>query len=263
MTRDKVASEVAKWLGSATVPKDVAILVEGAAEDARSIGFKLTIAGEVAAERLFSPAPERCEQLYEALGLAIALALRASLHEHPDALPRESAGRPRPWYVLPVALLGVGTAPRFYPGGALRIGREGPKRFALEVSLLATAARGLHTERARGTIDLRSLAGQLSACLKLGLGLRACGGLRASALLVQGRGYPRNERSVLPQLSAALDVGLALPLSDRWALAVGAAMLAPVGGTRLVVRASDGRIADSLTLSRLIGEASIGPLFHF
>lgn len=263
VTRDKVASEVGKWLGGATVPSDVAIVVEGAAGDPHAVGFVLTVAGEVAAQRLFSPAPPRCEQLHETLGLAIALALRASLHERRDARAEEIARHERPWYVLPVVLLGVGTTPRFYPGGALRIGRYGPKRFGFEVGLLVAAARGLHVERPGGTVDLRSLAGHVSACVRLGLGIHACGGLRASALLVEGRGYVRNERSVLPQLSAALDLELALPLTERWAIAVGIALLAPLGRTRLLVRASDGSIADGLTLSRLMGEASIGPLFHF
>jgi len=80
LTHDAVTANVQGWLGSATVPGELSVLVELAGVDDRGdVAFVVLRAQDPIARRSFSAMPVTCADRRAVLGLAIAIAIDATL----------------------------------------------------------------------------------------------------------------------------------------------------------------------------------------
>lgn len=277
VTRERIASEVVRWLGTSTIPTGITIDVEGSGDDSNTVSFKVTRDRSVLARRTFSSAPAGCEELHSIVGLAVALALRASLvesspadarsdPEHATSAARAARGQDgRRWQLGAAFVVGLGLAPRSTTGGELSLRRRVGRHFAVDSGVLALATRKAPFEHTEGAFSLRWFGVRIGACalFERRVRLRACVGMRGSALQVRGDGYPQNRRAVLPQFAASGGLGIGIPLSARWSLDLDGTCVVPLEGTHVQVRTSAGAVVDTKRLSYVAAQATLGPGYHF
>src|SRR5262245_58554465 len=70
---------IVSWLGTDQVDPGLSIEVVGSTKFSRFVSFRIARHDAELAERRFEPGPARCEDLHAALGLAIALACKATV----------------------------------------------------------------------------------------------------------------------------------------------------------------------------------------
>src|SRR5688500_18412667 len=85
---DRLALQVRTWLDQPQVDARLRIEVVGDEEHSLRLSFTLRRDEEVIAVRAFDPAPERCTDLHAVVGLAIALAIDATVLESVGVEPR-------------------------------------------------------------------------------------------------------------------------------------------------------------------------------
>ena len=207
-----LVEDVQSWIGTDTVDSDVVVDVRGSPEQPRVVGFRLLRGGRVTAVRRFEPGPARCEQLHAVLGLAIAMASKASLME--DIAPTVPPATPAP-YVLPPtappgalpswaiaanAVIGLAVLPDAAFGADARIERALTSTFGARLGLLAILAQG-ETFAAPGHFDAWLLAPRLDLCAGLELPSRlhahGCIGISVGGLHAQGYSYPETRSTFI------------------------------------------------------------------
>src|SRR5258708_5718318 len=164
---DTLAEHVRTWLGTDTVERELAVEVRGSSDSPRMLEFRTRRGGEVRAYRRFGPGPERCDDLQAAVGLAIAMAIRASLVDElsgsvASGRAREAApGRRQPWTIAvdAVASLDVLPGPAF--GFGVRVERTLTEPFDLRIGLLGLGAPGETFDTTSGHFDVELLAFRL------------------------------------------------------------------------------------------------------
>jgi hypothetical protein len=93
---DRLALQVRTWLDQPDVDARLRIEVVGDEEHALRLSFTLRRDDEVIAVRAFDPAPERCTDLHAVVGLAIALAIDATVLESVGVEARTTPPRIEP-----------------------------------------------------------------------------------------------------------------------------------------------------------------------
>jgi hypothetical protein len=78
LEQGRVEAQVQAWLGRDRIPSDVRVDVRGSDHDPRAVVFKIWRAGKPH-ERRFDHLPEACDDATAVLGLAVALAIDASV----------------------------------------------------------------------------------------------------------------------------------------------------------------------------------------
>lgn len=202
LEHDRLTEQVVSWLERDEIDPRLSVVVEGNPTEAHTLRFTLWAHGEVIAERVFAPGPSRCHDLHSVVGLAIALAVDATVLESvgisapeaeaveppPPRPPAESelevvipttppptsdpglgpgldlTPRPSPWEwrLHGGGLVTIG-APRPMGGGA-ELGIELGWRDRLDVQLgaLVTSAGWQPVEE--GTVDITLMAGRADVC---------------------------------------------------------------------------------------------------
>lgn len=266
LDRARLVTQIRTWLDIDDLDPRLVVEVVGDARDPHKLAFTLRRDEHVIAVRRFEPAPKRCADLHAVVGLAIALAIDATLIEtvsgdptagtggdddvapepapaHDDEVPANLT-RPRPpppprrvspWS-LRASLDGVlsfGMPPGV--GGGVHFGLVARWRDALD---LGFGAVGVSSGRERvgdaGAL-FSAIAGRVDLCGGRSFGRlhpRGCGGFLAGAALAAGQGFARATSSTLPWLAVPIGAHLEVRLTDRFGLDLGVEGL--VGVTRPV-----------------------------
>jgi hypothetical protein len=268
---DALAEHVATWLGTDTADADVWVRVEGSPDDPRVVSFEMGRAEQRLAHRRFAPGPEACEHLQAALGLAIALAIRASLLDEIVG-PREPAPHapapPKEFWALGGDLAAAAAIlPGASFGGGIHLERTFPHDFALRLGILGLATWHGTFETAPGSFDAEIAAVRADACVGLELAprlaARGCAGILGGALLAQGRGFPSSRNASAPWFAVANGLELDVALEDNWSLDGELALVVPLGSTQARLVSATGDVKESRDLSSTGVIMTLGPVYRF
>jgi hypothetical protein len=271
-----LVEQVQSWVGGDTLDADVVVDVRGNPDQPRVVGFRMLRGGQVLAVRRFDPGPSRCEQLHAVLGLAIAMALNASLVEDlartaipaprppPVGAPPEP---PPPWAIAADALVAVAVLPDPALGVQARIERALTPTFRARLDLLAVLAPGETFDGASGHFETWLLAPRLDLCAGFDLAprvrTRACMGMSAGALHAQGYLYPSPGSTFIRWLAVANELGVAVDLSRHWSIDASAALILPVARNSIVLRDYSGNVLQQRDLAPVGWIFGLGPLVRF
>lgn len=195
LDEERLEGHVRAWLHATEVDAGVRVLVRGDAERPDAAEFRIVRSG-VARVRRFDALPSGCEETHAAMGLAIALALDATLLQRIATL-----APPAPRTTLLVAQVGVGyeVLPSFSFGG----------RFGAEHALLDWLGLGAELGAqysphdtiggTPGTFDALLVSLSVRACmghpLASGLRLALCAGASGGLVRASGSRYTLSESS--------------------------------------------------------------------
>ena len=269
-----LVEQVQSWVGGDTLDADVVVDVHGSPDQPRVVGFRMLRGGQVLAVRRFDPGPSRCEQLHAVLGLAIAMALNASLVEDlartaiPAPLPAPPAAEPlAPWAIAVDALFAVAVLPDPAPGIQARIERALTPTFRARLDLLAVLAPGETFNGASGHFETWLLAPRLDLCAGFDpaprVRARACMGMSGGALHAQGYSYPQPGSTFIRWLAVANELGVAADISRRWSIDASAALILPVARNSIVLRDYSGNVLQQRELAPVGWIFGLGPLVRF
>ena len=214
---EALRAQLQHWLGRDAMDARLRMVVEE--RGASHASFQLWRDGALVAERHFSQLPERCDEVLEAVGLALALAvditvierLQAARAPAPAALP----GPPRHMLTLEL-LTGRGVLPTHSFAGALGLERRLlPARLPWlsgRISLLGTPSG--RASVGPGGVHTALLAGRLELCGARAAGritLQPCLGATLGRLSSRGSGFETNLRASSPWAAAVGRLALRLP----------------------------------------------------
>jgi hypothetical protein len=272
--------QVQSWIGADTVDADVDVEVRGSPDHPRVVTFRTLRGGRVAAVRIFDPGPARCEQLHAVLGLAIAMALKASLIEEiaqsaaPTSVAAVSIERPAtpidalpPWAAAVQPVLAVGVLPDPAFGLGVRAERRIVHALRARLGVLGVLAPGETFGGAPGRFTTWLLAPRLDLCASLEVishvQAHGCLGMSGGSLHAQGFDYPRPQSTFIRWLAVANELGVTAELSRHWAVEVDATLILPVARNSIVVRDYSGNVLLQRDLAPAGWFFGAGPLFRF
>jgi hypothetical protein len=275
-----LTEQIQSWLGTDSVDTDVVVDVRGSPEHPRVVSFRTLRSGRVVAVRTFDPGPSRCEQLHAVVGLAIAMALKASLIEEvapsvgPTPVPTASPARPGsapearlPWTAALEAVAALAVLPDPAFGVEARVERALLPALRARLGLLATLAPGESFEGAPGRFTTWLLAPRLDLCAGLDvtprLEVRGCMGMSGGGLHAEGYSYPSPRSTFLRWLAVANELGVAAELSRRWSIDADATLILPVARNSIEVRDYSGNVLFRRDLAAAGWVFGAGPLFRF
>ncbi len=260
LTHDRVTEQVVSWLGRDEIDARLTVRVEGDADDPRAVRFVLRDRDDVIAEpRDFSPGPSRCADLHTVVGLAIALAIDATVLESagivdpspeppppdpvktseppkPDSVvvgptPAPVDGEPktvaldaRRWRVRASArgLLAIGAPPPIAGGGHVGLELSWRDLLDFQAGAMATSAGSQSLDDGRVSIVL--VAGRADMCAGQRLGQirpRICIGAVGGSAFARGEGFLRDFQTVVPWFAAAFGGDVRVSLLPRLSLTFG------------------------------------------
>ena len=272
-----LVEHIGSWLGADAVDPDVSIEVRGSPDQPRVVAFRTLRAGHVIANRRFDPGPERCEHLHAALGLAIAMAIKASLIDELAGTPTEarppgqeaSVDANRPWAIGTNALVALAVLPDAAYGADLRIERALGHPFGVRLGLLGLASVGERFDGTPGQFDVWLVAPRVDFCVRVELSHRfraqGCLGLSGGALYAQGRDFAQSQGSLVPWLAAVNGVDFMADLGANWSVDVAATLILPLVRPSIVVRRDSlsGSVAGERSLDARGGFLGVGPVYRF
>jgi hypothetical protein len=222
---EALAEQVQQWLHDSPIADDVEIAVVGSPTDPRVVRIRVLQDGRVIAHRAFEPGPARCSHLQAAVGLAIALSLKASLVEElGEPLPDDPASRSRGW-ALAVGSLGTyRVLPELAPGLSVAARYAVGEHVLLRLGLVGVATFDVRLDERRGSFDAALPAARVDACARSRLAGpmhgSACVGLLGGALYVRGADVPTPTSETVAVIAFANAAELELELSERWSLSL-------------------------------------------
>ncbi|MBX7077918.1 MAG: hypothetical protein K1X88_01950 [Nannocystaceae bacterium] len=268
LERERLVTQIRAWLDVERIDARLVVEVVGDLHEPRKLAFTLRRGETVIAVRRFDPAPKRCDDVHAVVGLAIALAIDATLLESvsgdpttkpkPDPVPVEPAtddetplprkpdpppARPRPPWQLRSAIIGVfslGAPPGV--GGGARFALVGRYRKALDLSLGVLATSSGRQRIGDASALQSAAAARFDLCGGWAFGRvrpRGCAGVIAGAALAAGQGFERDRAIRLPWVAVPLGAHLEIRLVDRIALEFG------VEGVPTVVRPRFDAVTDA------------------
>lgn len=265
LTEQGVSAVVSPWLPEQGFGGDTRIEVNGDPISPQRVDLRVVRGGKVVAHRLFDPAPARCDTLHAAIGLAAALALKASLlaelgTPQPDDPAAQTEPQPEPelqpspeslptsWALSAQLAAAYNVLPRLAPGlelGGLVLPSED---FQLALGAFAYGRTGVPLREANAAFDAGLFGARVDGCVRLLRGadvtLRACLGLQAGALLARGTQLPAARQTTVPWIAAANTLGLDVPLDGPWALLLDLSLRLPLRKVRLWVEDEAGQELD-------------------
>jgi hypothetical protein len=220
------------------------------------------------AERRFEPAPARCDSLHAAVGLAIALALKASLLDSLIGAPTSGAGHAsRPFRLGIEALGGIAVVPGPDVGTGLSLQRSVVERVAARFSVLALLGPRGDFQRDQGRFETWLAIGRLDLCSRLvelhGLHVSACVGIAAGELHATGKAIPMSRDALIAYVAVANALELEIELSTRWSLVIAIDVLVPLRRTSFVVRDQAGTVIAAHDLATAGALLALGPAYRF
>lgn len=278
LSAETLADHVRLWLGSDEIAVGVSVEVDG--DPTRRSAAVITVrtpAGVI--ERPFDQGPPGCSDLHAVIGLAIAMAIDASVlatlgyevieapaapqavdNERPPMLTRREPQPPAPAprrgrlraYASVRGGLWLGMVPGIAGGGQLHIELGWREWFELRAGVLG--GYGGRRPLGAGTVELGLVAGRLDACFGLQrrrLRPRLCVGSAAGAFQAMGRGFEAATDAVSPWVSAALAVELRVVTTRVFAVDITLDAVIPFLKPVVAVRDPDkpGMIGDAVNFA--------------
>ena len=264
---EELVEHVASWLGTDRVAAPLAIEVQGSPHFARTVWFRIRRDGETVAERRFEPAPARCEALHAAVGLAIALALKASLLDSLLGTPTGDGDASRATRVVVRALGGVSVVPGVEFGLGVGLQHLFAERIAARLSVLGLVGPYGDFRRDRGRFETWLAVGRADVCPRLvrlgALTISACVGIAAGGLYATGEAFPLSRDALIPYVAVANALELDLEVTATWSLTLGVDALVPLRRTSFVVRDQTGAVTAAHDLAGAGVLIGIGPAYRF
>jgi hypothetical protein len=287
----ELIEHVETWLGTATVDAEFTVDVHGSRDQPRVVQFQTLRSGRVIAARRFDPGPERCDHLHAALGLAIAMAIKASLVEEiaggppppkppeapnattiraapPPAARSQSAASTTSWAIGADGLAALAALPDPAFGLDVRLERALGSSFSVRLGLLALASFGARfPQGAPGRFDTWLLAprGDLCAAVEASarLRVRGCMGATVGAIHASGYDLPAAEGAFVRWIAVANGLDGELDLTKNWAVDAGVTLFLPVARNSIVVRDPAGRVLEERDLAAVGGLVDLGAVYRF
>lgn len=262
---EELVEHVSSWLGSDRIAETLEIEVHGSPYFARTVWFQIQRGGETLAERRFEPAPARCADLHAAVGLAIALALKASLLD--SLIGARTSGTTHASRVAAQALIGIAVIPDADFGIGISLQHWLTHRFAARLSALGLHAPFGNFQQDQGRFKTWLAIGRVDLCSRLtdltALDISACVGLAAGALYATGEAFPITRQALIPYLSIANTIEVDIKLSEHWTLTAEIDVLVPLRRTTFVVRDEEDTVLATHNLAAAGALIAIGPALHF
>jgi hypothetical protein len=229
------------------------------------VTFRIRSGTQAVTERRFSPAPEQCDHLHAVVGLAVALAIRASLVR--ELVGLEPRTDDRPWSIGLEPSVARGVSPGWAFGAEVRAERALSKALALRAGAFGLLDPRGTFEDVSGHFRTLLVAARVDGCgviqLSERIDGRACQGFAGGVLDAQGSGFVRSTSSVVRWLAVANSVDVTFHASSAWSWNLGVELLVPLERTSIVARGPSGAVVASDDLSAAGVVVSAGPLFHF
>jgi hypothetical protein len=264
----ELVEHVSSWLGTDRVFAPLAIEVHGSPFFARTVWFRIRRGNAILAERRFEPAPARCDDLHAAVGLAIALALKASVFNSLiGARTHGEAYASRPFRIVAQAFGGIAVIPGIDFGIGLSLERSLAERFAARLMVLALVGPQGAFHQDQGRFITWLTLGRLDVCSRFvelrSVDVSACVGIAAGALYATGEAFPMSRHALIAYVALANALELDLELSARWSLTLAIDVLVPLRRTSFVVRDQVGRVTDAHDIGAVGGLIAVGPAYRF
>jgi hypothetical protein len=259
LTAEKLAVEVERLLDGTEIAADFVFVVEGSATDASSARLHVARHGKTVAQRVFEPGPARCSHLHAAVGLAIALAIKAA--------QEDERYRTRAWSLSLSGLWTYEVLPRFAPGAELSVRRTFGEHVLLRAGALGVAGFDATLQQQSGTFDSILIAARLDGCAraKLASSVHAggCLGMLGGALYADSDDAMSASSSVVPWFALSAAADFEFELSERWSLAAGLSATFLLHRVEIGLVDASGEPAESRVLTRLGFAAGLGPVYYF
>lgn len=279
LAAETLAEHVTTWLGGDTIDAGVTIEVRGD-PFARTAAVILVRTPAGLIERAFDDGPPVCSDLHAVLGLAIAMAIDASVltglgyevidqapppvtpqavdSERPPLRARRQASEPTPRRARVRAVaaarggLWLGTLPGLAGGGQLHVELGWRPWFELRVG--AFGGYGGRRALGGGTVEFGLVAGRVDVCFgvqRRRLRPRLCVGPAAGALQAIGRGFEAASGVVSPWGSAAAALELRVVATRVFAVDIVLDGIVPFFKPVVAVRdpAKPGMIGDAVNFA--------------
>ena len=264
----ELVEHVSSWLGTDRVAAPLAIEVHGSPYFARTVWFRIQRGKATLAERRFEPAPARCDDLHAAVGLAIALALKASLLDSViGARTNGDAIASRPFRIAAQALGGLAVVPGTDFGISLGLQRSLAARFAARLSVIGLLAPRGDFQHDQGRFKTWLGMGRLDVCSRFAelpsLDVSVCAGIAAGGLYATGEAFPMSRHALIAYVAVANALELDVFLSTHWSLAIAIDVLVPLRRTSFVVRDQAGAVIATHDLAEAGALIAVGPAYRF
>lgn len=268
LTAEALVEHVSSWLGTERVAAPLAIEVHGSPYFARTVWFRIRRGQTTLAERHFEPAPARCDNLHAGVGLAIALALKASLLDSVIGAPTQDDARTsRPFRIGAQGLGALAVVPGVDFGIGLSLQHTVAERFAARLMVLALLGPHGAFQQDQGRFQTWLTLGRLDVCSRLvelgGLTVSACVGIAAGGLYATGETFPMSRRALVAYVAVANALECALALSTRWSLTIALDVLVPLRRASFVVRDQVGSVIATHDLAAAGVLFAVGPAYRF
>jgi hypothetical protein len=263
---EELADHVSTWLGSDRVSAPLAIEVHGSPHFARTVWFRIRRGDSILAERRFEPAPARCDALHAAVGLAIALALKASLLD--SLIGAQAHGDAnRSFRITGQALGGFAVVPGLDFGLSLGLQHSFAERLAARLSFAGLLGPRGDFQQDQGRFKTWLTLGRIDVCSRFAdfasVDISACVGVAAGALYATGEAFPMTRHALIEYVAVANALEVDIDLSTHWSLVIAIDVLVPLRRTSFVVRDHTGTITATHDLAAAGAVLAVGPGYHF
>lgn len=213
----RLEDQVQAWLGVERVPPDVRLDVRGDERDPRAVAFRISRPGS-AHDRRFDRLPESCSDATAIVGLAIALAIDASIL--PELLPAPAPAKPGRIVAIE-ASAGFEVLPGASVGGSVGAEVRLVDWLAGRVDVEAQFSWGNAIDGTSGQFDasLAAAAPQLCSGGAVGpLRVELCSGAGFGLVHAQGHGFSTSRGSTGPWIVAQGGLRVVFVAGIPWTL---------------------------------------------
>jgi hypothetical protein len=250
----RLATQVRAWMELREIDERLVVDVRGDRDDPTRVSFTIILDGEVIAVRRFDSAPETCADLHAVVGLAIALALdatvletvgvasKAQAAEEPSSdedgdsnaeadLHAESEVDPDPerdWVLRVSGEAGVSLGVPPGVGGYAALFLEAGWRERLDIRIGPYGGSSGPQPAGSASTLIWVLAGRSDVCVGGRLRVvrpRGCVGVLLGAAIAEGRGFVEDRAARLPWVALPVGGDLRIMVAKRLELEIGGELL--------------------------------------
>ena len=261
LEESRVEAQVQAWLGRDRIAADVRVDVRGSDHDPRAVSFRITHGGK-SHDRRFDHLPEECDDATAVLGLAVALAIDASVLAGVFAPPPPA---PPPRRLVSVELgVGMEVVPGTSAGAEVGLEYGLADWLSGRLDVGSQFSSGNAIQDTSGTFDAALGYASPQVCaggaVAEGVRLELCSGAAVGLVHAQGHGYAQSRSATGPWLVAQGGVRLVATTGFSWVL--DAEGVFPLHVPEFRAESAQGQ-AELRQVNPAGALLSIGPVFFF